>query len=394
MDAANVYVLNGFVFVNSDQTLTIPAGTVIKGKSGQGENASALIVARGGSINATGTSTAPIIFTAEADGIAPGEIVGTLPANARGLWGGVIVLGAATNNNTTTDKFIEGLPATDSRSQYGGTEDSDNSGTIQYVSIRHGGTDIGNGNEINGLTLGSVGNGTTIEHIEVIANKDDGVEWFGGAANVKWALVANCGDDSFDYDEGWHGNVQYAATFHAGSGDRAGEHDGGPSDNETGMPFATPTFANMTYIGQGVAAGENVIELRDNAGGFFYNAIFYGWGGGVDIEVLGTAENDGSDSYAQWAAGNLDFQGVQYFEVDDNIFEGDAETDFDMSDDFTTAINELDPAFDATNVATNRAAGVDLSGMGLPAFFDATTEPGAFVGGAWHAGWTLWANSL
>ncbi|HAA10737.1 MAG TPA: hypothetical protein DCE41_03190 [Cytophagales bacterium] len=394
--ANRIYVLNGFVFVNESQTLTIEPGTIIKGASGQGENASALIVARGGMIDAVGTAEEPIIFTAEADAILPTDgVEGSLPNNARGLWGGVIVLGRATSNNTTNDNFIEGLPETDTRSQYGGTDDSDDSGDMKYVSIRHGGTDIGSGNEINGLTLGSVGNGGTFEYIEVIANKDDGVEWFGGAANLKWALVANCGDDSFDYDEGWHGNVQYAFVFQDGAGDRAGEHDGGPSDNETGEPFATPTFANFTYAGQGIAAETNAIEIRDNAGGFFYNGIITDFDGGIDIEDLN--ETDG-DSFNQIAAGNLVFNGIQWFNVDDAIIEQDYPSDDPRGSDVAIAdnaafgnINEMDPAYDATYTATSRAAGVDLSTLSLDAFFTNTTEPGAFVGGAWHAGWTLWA---
>ncbi|MEL6534335.1 MAG: hypothetical protein AAFQ98_02925 [Bacteroidota bacterium] len=389
-DGKYIYVLDGFVFVNDGQTLTIEPGTIIKGASGQGENASALIVARGGMIDAEGTDTEPIIFTAEADAILPGqdEIEGSLPNNARGLWGGVIVLGKATSNNTTNDNFIEGLPETDVRSQYGGTEDSDNSGSMKYVSIRHGGTDIGSGNEINGLTLGAVGNGTTFEHIEVIANKDDGVEWFGGAANMKWALVANCGDDSFDYDEGWHGMVQYAFVFQDGAGDRAGEHDGGPSDNETGTPFATPTFANFTYVGQGMAGGTNAIELRDNAGGYFYNGIITDFEGGVDIEDL--PDTDG-DSYGQFQNGNLVFNGIQFFNIDDNVFEGDAEEDFDMTAEFMNITTDQDPTFNAAFVAGSPSTGVDLSTLSLDAFFTNTTAPGAFVGGAWHAGWTLWA---
>ena len=152
-----VYVLDGLVFVNSGQELTIQPGTVIKGKPGTGANASALIVAKGGKINAVGTPTQPIIFTFEAD-----PLNGSVPLSTSGQWGGLIVLGNASLNSTPGTSAIEGIPTTETRGIYGGTNDADNSGTLKYISIRHGGTDIGAGNEINGLTFGGVGSGTTV----------------------------------------------------------------------------------------------------------------------------------------------------------------------------------------------------------------------------------------
>ena len=177
----NVYILEGFVFVSDGQTLNIEAGTVIKGKPGQEANASALIIAKGGKIMANGTADAPIIFTAESD-----ALDGTLPDEVSGLWGGVIVLGKGATNNSTAEKAIEGIPTSEARGLYGAdpTVADDNSGMMTYVSIRHGGTDIGEGNEINGLTLGAVGSGTSFSYIEIVANADDGVEWFGGAPGV------------------------------------------------------------------------------------------------------------------------------------------------------------------------------------------------------------------
>ncbi|HEY9114111.1 MAG TPA: hypothetical protein VIN10_05385, partial [Bacteroidales bacterium] len=140
----NIYILNGLVFVNDGQTLTIEPGTVIKGKAGQGENASAFIVARGGKIMAEGTAEKPIIFTAEAD-----DLQGSVPDLDNGLWGGVIILGKAVLNTVPAVQQIEGIPTTEARGSYGGNDDNDNSGVLKYVSIRHGGTDIGEGNEIN-----------------------------------------------------------------------------------------------------------------------------------------------------------------------------------------------------------------------------------------------------
>ncbi len=184
----NTYVLNGFVFVEDGVSLTIEPGTVVRGKPGQGENASALIVAQGGRIFAEGTRENPIIFTAEADDVSdPFD----LPLDTRGLWGGVILLGKAVINTSTGVGAIEGIPTTEPRGAYGGSDDSDDSGVFRYVSIRYGGTDIGAGNEINGLTMGAVGSGTVVEYVEVYNNQDDGFEWFGGTVNSRYLVSAS-----------------------------------------------------------------------------------------------------------------------------------------------------------------------------------------------------------
>src|SRR5690606_16031696 len=163
------------------------------------------VVDQGGKLMAEGTPTKPIIFTSVLDGIEPGETTGTLGTSDTGLWGGLIVLGRApiSVNGDLETAHIEGIPADESNGQYGGTDVADNSGVIKYISIRHGGVTIGEDNEINGLTLGGVGNGTVIENVEVIANQDDGIEWFGGSVNVTNALVWASGDDGFDADQAW-----------------------------------------------------------------------------------------------------------------------------------------------------------------------------------------------
>lgn len=179
---SNVYILDGLVFVEEGATLTIEAGTVVKGKPGEGENASALIIARGAKIYANGTANEPIIFTFEADD--PADPFDQ-SLEATGQWGGLIVLGKSVINDPAGENNIEGIPSDEVRGLYGGTDVNDNSGVIKYVSIRHGGTNIGANNEINGLSLGGVGAGTTIEHVEVFRNQDDGFEFFGGTVKCK-----------------------------------------------------------------------------------------------------------------------------------------------------------------------------------------------------------------
>jgi len=316
----NTYILDGFVYVDAGDTLNIEPGVVVKGKPGQGANASALVVARGGYINAAGTASMPIIMTGEADDVNnPVDVA----AHETGLWGGLIVLGQACLNSAPGESAIEGIPTSETRGQYGAIGDSvdtdmdgvfdswnlteacnddDNSGIIKYVSIRHGGTNIGAGNEINGLTLGGVGSGTEIDYVEVVFNFDDGIEWFGGNVDVKHAVVAHCGDDAFDYDEGWRGRVQWGFILQSDSADsdRGGEHDGGTSP-ELGTPFATPQFFNITSWGRGTSSGKRALTFRDNAGGYYHNSIFAQHARGVDIEILG----NGDDSYKQFQDGNL-----------------------------------------------------------------------------------------
>ena len=160
LDASKIWLLKGRVAVTDGVTLTIPAGTIIKAASGSGADASTLIVARGGKMIADGTSEAPIIMTSESDNI---EVGGTYPASGpalgvdtRGLWGGLLILGKAPSSfkNDVVEVQIEGIPTSDINGLYGGTDPSDDSGSFQYISIRHGGAEIGEGNEINGLTLG------------------------------------------------------------------------------------------------------------------------------------------------------------------------------------------------------------------------------------------------
>lgn len=376
------WVLNGLVFVNSGQTLTIEAGTVVKGKSGQGENASALVVARGGKLMADGTAAEPIIFTAEAD-----KLDGNLPATARGLWGGVIVLGNAKLNSSPGESAIEGIPTSEPRGLYGGDDDDDNSGSISYISIRHGGTDIGAGNEINGLTLGGVGRGTSFHHIEVIANNDDGIECFGGTPQLKHLLLVYCGDDHFDYDEGFRGKAQFVfINQDPNAGDRGGEHDGG-TDPEDGMPYATPVFYNVTSIGNG---NKRAVTFRDNAGGQYNNSIFVNWAKGVDVEDL---PGDGEDSKKRFDGGDLKWNNNIHWDVAGNdaakqIITASSDANLNGVDLMgSTTGNEVKNPMLVNGVPT---ADVTATGLSGDSFIENVSYKGAIEPGkdAWFKGWT------
>ena len=252
------YILASRVAVVSGATLTIEAGTVIKGKAGDGANATALVVARGAKIMAEGTETEPIIFTSTADDIESGQIVSpNMPASLSALWGGVIVLGNANASlkGGVAETSIEGIPGTDPNGLYGGSNDDDNSGILKYVSIRHGGANIGEGNEINGLTLGGVGRGTTIENIEIVGTQDDGVEFFGGTVNAKNVIVWNNGDDAIDTDQAWAGTLDNFVLINPG--DKAFELDG-PEGSYEG---AGHTIIHGTVFANGAAG---LVDWDDN----------------------------------------------------------------------------------------------------------------------------------
>ena len=292
-------IINGPVYVQDDEVLTIQAGSVIKGRAkAAGETASALIIARGGKIMAEGTSQAPIIFTYETD-----PLDGTTSPTTRGRWGGVIILGKAELNSEAGETAIEGIPTGETRALYGGEDDTDNSGVLRYISIRHGGAVIGAGNEINGLTLGGVGSETTLEYIEIVGSQDDGIELFGGTANIRYLISAYNQDDAVDYDEGYRGFCQFVIIHQdpaTEAADRGFECDGGTTP-EDGRPFATPMFVNVTVRGN---SGKRVASVRDNAGGFFYNALFTGSEKGIDIEKAPGAQH----SYKQLLDDNLVFR--------------------------------------------------------------------------------------
>lgn len=396
------YVLEGFVFVNSGQTLTIEPGTVIKGKPGTGANASALIVARGGRIMAEGTSAEPIIFTAEQDDVNdPGDI----PHGTRGLWGGLMILGNASLNTVPAEQAIEGIPTSEVRGLYGGSDDADDSGVLKYISVRYGGSDIGAGNEINGVTFGGVGTGTTVEHIEVFHNADDGFEWFGGTVNTKWLTAAFCGDDSYDYDQGFRGNGQYwFAVSDASDGDRGGEHDGG-TDPENGSPYAKPIISNATYIGRGGTEGKRTLTFRDNAGGEYHNSIFVNYEKGVDIEILAGADH----SYAQYLAGNIKLKGNHFYNVADQTVSSvfkistpdttitqsviDAAALVIQGDFGTSNTVDVDPGISinySTNVIDVLPSAAASLGATQPSatWFDQVSYKGAFGTSNWLNGWS------
>jgi hypothetical protein len=352
--ASNEYILTDIIYVRNNATLTIAPGTVVRGEPKSGSTSydpGALVVTRQGQIDAEGTPNNPIIFTTakvtttvdystnldyssltfidanpSTSPLTPGAGFSTTAGDTthtadeyRGLWGGVIILGNAPTNimdvangkivnttkNTRTDMddvfegFIEGLDPNDIGANYGvygGSNPNDSSGTLKYVSIRHGGTNIAADNEINGLTMGGVGFGTLIEYVEVYCNDDDGFEWFGGTVNSRYLISLYNNDDSFDIDEGFTGLGQFWFSLQiddGANGDHGGEHDGtngnfdnadlgsinghtivGTGDKGFGIPVAYPTIYNATYVSAG--KGDQMLKFEDSFGCNYYNSVFVG----------------------------------------------------------------------------------------------------------------------
>jgi hypothetical protein len=274
----NEYHLDGYVFLEAGGVLNIQEGTVIKGLASPstGDKTSALIITRGGKINALGTQCEPIIFTAEFDDV---NDPNDLTSGDKGLWGGLIILGngiVGVNGGTFN---VEGIPSTEGRATYGGSDNTDNSGTLRFVSIRHGGDKLEANNEINGLTLGGVGNGTSIDYVEVFANLDDGIEFFGGAVNVRHAAISFCGDDSFDYDQSWDGLGQFWFSLQDEAGNRGGEWDG--SEAADLNPKVSPTISHATFIGGGTSTvnpdNNDALKIRNDAAAHVHNSILSGF---------------------------------------------------------------------------------------------------------------------
>ena len=276
-ETGKVYILASRITVLSGVTLTIQHGVVVKGEAGTGSNATALLIARGGKLDAVGTETSPIIFTSVADEIMPGQITSpNLDPTLNGLWGGLLILGKAPISADAESMQIEGIPPSDLNGLYGGTLPDDNSGTIKYVSIRHGGANIGEGNEINGLTLGGVGSGTVIENIEIIANQDDGIEWFGGTVNVKNVVIWNAGDDAIDTDMAWAGTLDNFAVINPG--DECFELDG---------PEGAATGRHIIKNGSAKAGNaEGLVDLDDNSIVTMTGVYFFGLKTGQDFDEL------------------------------------------------------------------------------------------------------------
>lgn len=392
LTADKTWTLKGYVYVPNGITLTIEAGTTIKSDNTE---KGALCIERGGKIQANGTADKPIVMTS-------GQAAG---ARNPGDWGGLVILGNAPTNRSSTPVIEGGLDR-----PYGGTNATDNSGTLKYVRIEYAGIAAFPGSEINGLTLGGVGSGTTIENVQVVYGNDDAYEFFGGNVNAKYLVAFATADDDFDFDFGYTGKIQFAVALRDPSFvDNGDAGNGIEADNDgsgtTATPYTRPVLSNFTFVGPnnaaGTAANHNFGNRWRRAVRFVLrNSILMGWQkGGFSIESDGTA-NDYSA-----AGGTSEFKNNLVHAVADpyrvsgltaatlNAAAIRTKAESEGCKTYTSADDiKLTSPFTITNPNLLPAAGSDaLTGAsftGLDAFFTTTTHVGAFGTTNWMASWT------
>lgn len=278
------YLLSGFVYVKNNATLTIEPGTIIKGVS---NTKATLIIERGSKIMAAGTLDKPIVFTSDK------------PAGQRatGDWGGVVICGKAKTNKHDDGEGV-GVAEGGIGSKYGGTDDNDNSGVLQYIRIEFPGIPLTStsNSEINGLTLYSVGKGTVIDHIQVSYSGDDSYEWFGGNVNLRYIVALGGLDDGFDTDNGFSGKIQFGLIIQDPvKSDQSGSN-GFESDNDADgsllTPITSPVFTNITALGPLTVTAtlpaetrhEKALHLRRGTRTSIYNSVFVGFPQGLSID--------------------------------------------------------------------------------------------------------------
>jgi len=313
-----LYRLTDMVFVESGATLNIEPGTRIEGERG-----SALVVTRDGRINARGEAYAPVVFTSSRP---EGQ-------QRAGDWGGVVLLGSAPVNTGTG--HIEGIPADDPRGGFGGSDAHDNCGFLQYARIEFAGYEISANNELNGLTVGGCGDATVLRYIQVHAGLDDGIEFFGGTANLSHVVITDADDDSLDWDRGWQGNGQFLLIRQSpGIGDNGFEADNF-KDDHLAQPRSAPTLANVSIFGPtGVEGAQRGMVLRRGTGLDLRNTLITGMpGDAIDIRDVATVE--------QVYRAALRMDGVFLVGASQSLFsqergEGDDDGGFDERAYFTT----------------------------------------------------------
>jgi len=377
------YVLNGWVYVKSPATITIEAGTVIKGKT---DTKASLVIERGAKIMAVGTAAKPIIFTsAKAAG-----------ARAAGDWGGVVLCGNAKINVAGGEAEIEGGLGT----KYGGTDDNDNSGTMKYVRIEFAGYAFAPDKEINGLTFGGVGKGTTIDFIQVSFANDDSYEWFGGTVNCKHLIAFSGLDDEFDTDYGFSGLVQYIVGLRDPMIADISKSNGFESDNDgtgsSNIPTTNPRFANVSLYGPLATPTTTInplfqasMHIRRKSNLEVYNSVFAGWPKGLLL-----ADSKGNAGTGAQVKGCI-LSGMT------DVFSGNTAGEQTFFEDATRmnrtiAANtdlKVTAAFNLTAPNFLPLAGSPLltgAATGLPTGLDATDYIGAFKDIDWTTGWANW----
>ncbi len=377
LSADTVYMLRSLVTVGDGGELHVPAGTTILGDVAT--QPTALIVRTGGKLYSEGTADAPVVFTSSAP---EGE-------RRAGDWGGVILNGKSLCNFPAGSCIGEG-----GAGQYGGDERDDDSGRIVYTRIEFAGFEVSFGNELNALTLNGVGAGTEIHHVQTNVGLDDGIEFFGGTVDLKYALVTNASDDSFDYSTGWQGRGQFwIVQQNPDDADNGFEVDGN-EDDYMATPLTQPTIYNVTLVGGGDGAtdGADGLRLRRGASGTIVNTVVVGFpGDGLDVddpptfeqglEVRNSILSGNADSFEDMQDANRGYAAEAFFNTEG--WANRVEADVMMVDPFNREAPDFTP-MSGSPLLTGAATPPD------DGFFTMTDFVGAAApdGDKWWMGWT------
>lgn len=394
LDATKEYTLKGLVYINDGVTVTIPAGMVIKADKA---SKASLVVNRGGKLIAIGTESKPIVFTSSAPA----------PYKNYGDWGGIIMCGKASNNQSV-NQVVEGpadFTATSNNGVYGGSVEDDNSGTLSYVRLEYGGISYAPDKEINGLTLASVGSGTTINHVQVSYSGDDAIEWFGGSVNCKYLVVFRTWDDDFDTDFGYSGNVQFGVSMRDRAVADVSLSNAFESDNDAAgsgkTPFTTAKFSNITVMGPKVFAQKDIsanynagMHIRRNTKISIQNSLVTGFTTNANFDKYQgvVAENVKNNLFAAWKS-NTNKNGAVFTAGNGNDSTGFWDANKFGKTNSVAAIYGDTILSNGNPIQVANSAGLtgaDFSS--LPAFFTATTYLGAMgttpdAAWGWTAGW-------
>lgn len=310
----------GSTSTSTGPTLTIAAGVIIAADSSEPSN-DLLLINRGARINAVGTSSAPIIFTAQQN-LANNGVSDV----SQGLWGGVVILGRAPTGvcrtgtgpndaggtSTTCENPIEGITGRN----YGGPLQNDNSGNFQFVQINYSGIAISEGNELQGLTLGGTGSGTVISNVQSHNSADDGIEIFGGTTNLRFLAITGADDDGFDIDNGYRGLAQFLIAAQKSSGATADSFATEIDSNgaEDLLPRTWARYANFTFITRATSQNPPAsIRLRGGADGTFVNGIVQTPAGVACVNITATQVSATDRSTVRAADAALQDQGPPVF---------------------------------------------------------------------------------
>ncbi|MBP6436856.1 MAG: hypothetical protein KBD91_07200 [Paludibacteraceae bacterium] len=398
------YLLKGFVYVTNSAELTIEPGTIIKGDKA---SKATLVIERGGKIWAQGTKNSPIVFTSNQP---KGE-------RSYGDWGGIVICGNAKVNTATGTAKIEGGP----RSEYGGLDNNDNSGALEYVRIEFSGVEYATDNEINGLTLGGVGSATILRHIQVSYCGDDSYEFFGGTVNAKYLVAFRGWDDEFDTDNGFSGKLQFLVGLRDPNVADKSKSNGFESDNDasgsSNAPFTSPIFSNVSLFGPYTTLSDVVepqggngdfqaaMHLRRNTKLKVYNSVFAGWPNGLFIENGGKGDAQGNATNGDLVVANSILAGIKTknfmedskgtADFNKNYWEKEEQHNSVLTTNADLKLNNPfslpNPNFTAlANSPVLDAASFEYSPIKDDTFFEKVSFVGAFGTEDWTQGWTNW----